>query len=76
MPFPSANPRAEQLLRGILTNRTYDVARETALDPVARLFARVGAEVLLKREDFQPVFCGVLTTRSRTWRLTEGPALE
>ena len=56
MPFPSADPRVERLLRGILASRVYDVARETPLDPAERLSARVGAQVLLKREDLQPVF--------------------
>ena len=56
MPFPSADPRMARLLREILASRVYDVARETPLDPAARLSARVGAQVLLKREDLQPVF--------------------
>ena len=56
MPFPSADPRVKQLFREILTSRVYDVARETPLDPAVGLSARVGAEVLLKREDLQPVF--------------------
>jgi threonine dehydratase len=34
----------------------YDVARETPLDPAPRLSLRLGNEVLLKREDLQPVF--------------------
>jgi threonine dehydratase len=45
-----------QLLQDILTSRVYDVARETPLDPAPRLSARLGNEVLLKREDLQPVF--------------------
>ena len=56
MPFPSADPRVDRLLREILASRVYDVARETPLDPATRLSARVGAQVLLKREDLQPVF--------------------
>jgi threonine dehydratase len=43
-------------LRAILTAPVYDVARRTPLDPAPRLSARVGANVLLKREDLQPVF--------------------
>ena len=43
-------------LRLILTSRVYDVARETSLDCAARLSARLGNTVLLKREDLQPVF--------------------
>ena len=56
MPFPSADPRVDRLLREILVSRVYDVARETPLDTATRLSARVSAEVLLKREDLQPVF--------------------
>ena len=56
MPFPSSDDPAERLLRDILRSRVYDVARETPLDIAAQLSARVGAEVLLKREDLQPVF--------------------
>ncbi|MDP6582449.1 MAG: pyridoxal-phosphate dependent enzyme [Vicinamibacterales bacterium] len=56
MPVPSADRHVARLLRDILTSRVYDVARETSLDPAEGLSARVGAEVLLKREDLQPVF--------------------
>ncbi len=42
--------------RAIETARVYDVARETPLDRAARLSARCGNTVLLKREDEQPVF--------------------
>jgi len=45
-----------QLLHDVLTSRVYDVARETPLDAAPRLSARLGNEVLLKREDLQPVF--------------------
>jgi threonine dehydratase len=45
-----------QLLRDVLTSRVYDVARETPLDSAARLSERLDNEVLLKREDLQPVF--------------------
>jgi threonine dehydratase len=45
-----------QLLRDVLTSRVYDVARETTLDPAPRLSERLDNEVLLKREDLQPVF--------------------
>ena len=45
-----------QLLHDVLTSRVYDVARETALDPAPRLSQRLGNEVLLKREDLQPIF--------------------
>ena len=45
-----------QLLHDVLTSRVYDVARETPLDPAPRLSRRLGNDVLLKREDLQPVF--------------------
>ena len=45
-----------RLLHDVLTSRVYDVARETPLDLAPRLTARLGNEVLLKREDLQPVF--------------------
>jgi threonine dehydratase len=44
------------LLHDVLTSRVYDVARETPLDEAPRLSRRLGATVLLKREDLQPVF--------------------
>jgi len=44
------------MLRLILTSRVYDVCRETPLDSAPRLSRRLGAEILLKREDLQPVF--------------------
>jgi threonine dehydratase len=40
----------------ILKARVYDVAIESPLEPAARLSRRLGNEVLLKREDLQPVF--------------------
>ncbi|WP_395692721.1 threonine ammonia-lyase, biosynthetic [Piscinibacter sp.] len=43
-------------LQKILTARVYDVARETALQPARGLSRRLGNQVLLKREDSQPVF--------------------
>ena len=46
----------EQVCDGIRRARVYDVARETPLDPASRLSERLGARVLLKREDLQPVF--------------------
>jgi len=45
-----------QLLHDILKSRVYDVARETPLDLAPRLSQRLSQEVLLKREDLQPVF--------------------
>ena len=43
-------------VRRILDARVYDVAIQTPLDPMVRLSQRLGASVLLKREDLQPVF--------------------
>ena len=43
-------------LQKILTARVYDVAIETALEPARQLSRRLGNQVLLKREDTQPVF--------------------
>jgi threonine dehydratase len=43
-------------VRRILDARVYDVAIQTPLDPLTRLGQRLGARVLLKREDLQPVF--------------------
>ena len=45
-----------QLLYDILKSRVYDVARETPLDVAPRLSRRLENEILLKREDLQPVF--------------------
>ena len=46
----------EPYVERILKARVYDVAIESALDPMPRLSARLGSQVLLKREDQQPVF--------------------
>jgi threonine dehydratase len=46
----------QDYIRRILTSAVYDVAQETPLDPMKQLSARLGVEVLLKREDLQPVF--------------------
>src|ERR1700741_547160 len=47
-----ASPYIERILRA----RVYDVAIESPLEEAARLSRRLGNEVLLKREDLQPVF--------------------
>ena len=44
------------MVRRILDSRVYDVAQQTPLDPMLRLSQRLGRQVLLKREDLQPVF--------------------
>ena len=59
MPQPPASDvrtSLDGLLRLILTSRVYDVAHETPLEPAARLSRRLRNEVLLKREDLQPIF--------------------
>jgi threonine dehydratase len=59
-PLRSLRPQGKRIassyLQRILTARVYDVARETALDPARSLSRRIGNQVLLKREDQQPVF--------------------
>jgi threonine dehydratase len=47
-----ASPYIEKILKA----RVYDVAIESPLEAAARLSRRLGNEVLLKREDLQPVF--------------------
>jgi threonine dehydratase len=47
-----SDPYVERILKA----RVYDVAIESSLDPLPRLSARTGNELLLKREDLQPVF--------------------
>ncbi len=43
-------------LKRILTSKVYDVAEETPLEKAPTLSARLDNTVLLKREDYQPVF--------------------
>jgi threonine dehydratase len=47
-----ASPYIERILKA----RVYDVAIETPLEEATRLSRRLGNQVLLKREDLQPVF--------------------
>ena len=47
-----ASPYIERILKA----RVYDVAIESPLDEAARLSRRLGNQVLLKREDLQPIF--------------------
>jgi threonine dehydratase len=49
-------PTDQELLARALAARVYDVARESALEPAPQMSARWGCDVLLKREDQQPVF--------------------
>ncbi|WP_155517460.1 pyridoxal-phosphate dependent enzyme, partial [Pseudomonas coronafaciens] len=46
----------EQYVKKILTSRVYDVAIETPLQGARQLSERLNNQVLLKREDLQPVF--------------------
>ncbi len=43
-------------VRKILTSAVYEVAEQTPLDPMLLLSQRLGQDILLKREDLQPVF--------------------
>lgn len=45
----------QDYIRRILTSSVYDVAVETPLERMDQLSARLGYDVLLKREDLQPV---------------------
>jgi len=49
-------PQKLDYLKRILTARVYDVAVESALEPARNLSRRLDNQVLLKREDQQPVF--------------------
>ncbi|MEL7494866.1 MAG: threonine ammonia-lyase, biosynthetic, partial [Cyanobacteria bacterium J06554_11] len=51
-----SDPNQIDYLERILNARVYDVAQETPLEKAARLSARLGNQVLLKREDVQSVF--------------------
>ena len=55
-------------LQRILKANVYDVARETPLQETPNLSRRLNANVLLKREDLQPVFSFT------SWRLPYFPA--
>lgn len=46
----------EKYVKKILSSRVYDVADETPLQRARLLSRRLGSEVMLKREDMQPVF--------------------
>jgi threonine dehydratase len=46
----------QSYLKKILTARVYDVAIESPLESAPSLSARIGNQILLKREDMQPVF--------------------
>ncbi|GAB4164033.1 MAG: threonine ammonia-lyase, biosynthetic [Geothermobacteraceae bacterium] len=46
----------QKILRNILTSKVYEAAEETPLEQAVNLGKRLGCQVLLKREDLQPVF--------------------
>jgi threonine dehydratase len=46
----------QSYLKRILTARVYDVAIESPLEAATGLSARIGNQILFKREDMQPVF--------------------
>ncbi len=54
--MPRATAPRPDYLKKILTARVYDVAIESPLEVARSLSRRVGNQVLLKREDQQPVF--------------------
>jgi threonine dehydratase len=47
---------SDSYIKRILNARVYDVARETPVDDAPLLSSRLGAQVMLKREDLQPIF--------------------
>lgn len=54
---PPANAlMLEDYVKKILTSRVYDVAVETPLQAANQLTERLGNQILLKREDLQPVY--------------------
>jgi len=55
-PAQTAARIAADYLPRILTAKVYDVAIESPLEPARSLSRRLGNQVLLKREDCQPVF--------------------
>ncbi len=56
MPRRTSQLSPADYLQLILTARVYDVAQESALDKAPNLSRRLNNQVLLKREDQQPVF--------------------
>ena len=53
---PTMDETERRYLHAVLTARVYELAQETALQPMPRLSRRLQTEVRLKREDTQPVF--------------------
>lgn len=66
-------PHITKLVQHILRSRVYDVVDETPLQRADKLSERLGATVLLKREDLQPVFSFKLRgAYNKMAHLTEG----
>ncbi|WP_323013869.1 threonine ammonia-lyase, biosynthetic [Devosia sp.] len=62
----------QDYVRRILTSSVYEVAQETPLEPMELLSARLDAEILVKREDLQPVFSfKIRGAHNRISRLTQ-----
>ena len=55
-PGAPARPQSTDYLKAVLTARVYDVAIESDLQPARSLSRRLHNQILLKREDQQPVF--------------------
>ena len=63
-------------VKKILDARIYDLVVETPIDPAPLLSQRLNNQVLLKREDLQPVFplnCAALTTSCDSFRKSSAP---
>lgn len=60
--YPAINPSfllpdgTPDYLKLILTSRVYDVCKETPLTPAVNISQKLNSNILLKREDLQPVF--------------------
>ncbi|KAK2601183.1 hypothetical protein N8I77_010651 [Diaporthe amygdali] len=54
--LPNGHPDDAQYTRLIMTSRVYEACSKTSLTPAINLSIRLGCNVLLKREDEQPVF--------------------
>ena len=54
--YPVAPMKKRDYLERILNARVYDVAQETPLELAPNLTRRLGNDIMLKREDMQPVF--------------------
>lgn len=51
----ATRPTGAEYLRAVLSSKVYDLAQVTPLQPMAKLSERLGNEILVKREDRQPV---------------------